>query len=726
MTTADDARVFVRRLLASMAKWDASDIFVTLDRPPAARVAGRIVPVELPATTAEQLEAFAEEVLTPEQREVLARDGDVDAGYSLGEGRRFRFNFARQQGDLSIVARSLPSGRMVLGDLGLPDSVAHFADLPRGLVLVTGATGSGKSTTLAALVHRINTTRPVHVVTIEDPIEFVHVDDQARITQREIGADTRSFAAALKHVVRQSPDVILIGEMRDLETMQVALSAALTGHLVLATLHTIDATQTLQRILSYFPTHMRDQAAIDLSMSLQGIVAQRLVPKSDASGRAVATEVVTVGPAVRRLIREQRIDDLYDLVKMSSDPGLRTFNQSLLHLYQQGAIEYDVGRAYATNPDEFTLAARGMATGVATFRGEAELATAAGFDMKSLLALVQDRGASDLHLTVGRPPILRINGELEALKVRPLSAADMRTLLYSILSASQRSQYEIDREIDFALALESGQRFRVNAYYQKGRMAAALRTIASRIPSPEELLIPPIVMHLGDRPHGLLLVVGPTGSGKSTTLACLIDRINSSRPCRILTVEDPIEYTHEGKLATVDQREVHADTQSFAAALKYVLRQDPDVILIGEMRDQETIQAAITAAETGHLVLATLHTNDAVQAIDRVIDVFPSHQQHQIRSQLAASLLGVVSQRLLPRVGGGRLAAFEVLVANAAIRTMIRDAKMHQALSVMESNLGDGMMTMDRALRELYIRDLISYEDAARYARNPRSLGERR
>jgi twitching motility protein PilT len=367
-----------------------------------------------------------------------------------------------------------------------------------------------------------------------------------------------------------------------------------------------------------------------------------------------------------------------------------------------------------------------MSTGVATFRSDADLLGATGLDMRALLAVARDRGASDLHVTVGRPPILRVDGNMVALEVRPLTSADMRILLYSILSNQQRSQYEIDREIDFALMLEDNTRFRVNAYYQKGRMAASLRAIPTRIPTAEELGLGPSILDLGSRPHGLLLVVGPTGSGKSTTMACLIDRINRSRACRIMTVEDPIEYTHEGVLSTVDQREVFADTKSFAAALKYVLRQDPDVILVGEMRDLETIGAAITAAETGHLVLATLHTNDAISAVDRIIDVFPAYQQPQVRSQLAAALAGVVSQRLLPKAGGGRVGAFEVLVATPAIRTLIRDNKLHQAISMMETSSIEGMVTMDRALIELFVKGAITYEEAARYVRSPKALNDAR
>jgi twitching motility protein PilT len=665
-----------------------------------------------------------QELLSPEARQRFEASGDLDVGYSLADGRRFRFNLSRQKSQTALVARALPSGELFFGDLGLPVVLADFTEAPRGLFLVTGATGSGKSTTLAAMVHHINRSRSVHIVTIEDPIEFLHTDVRSRVTQREVGADTASFNTALRHVVRQSPDVILIGEMRDAETMSVAVSAALTGHLVLASLHTVDATQTLQRILSYFPEHLRAQAALDLSMSLIGTASQRLLPRADGSGRVVAVELLRTTPGVARLIREQRVDELVDLMRGSDDGSSITFNRALVDLHRGGLITYDVGRAYATNPDEFALSAQGMESGVAAFRGE-DAEVGLGVDMKALLRLVLERGASDLHLTVGRPPILRVAGNLVSLPMAALSTADMRMLLFSILNVRQRSVYELDREIDFALSLEDGRRFRVNAYYQKGHMAAALRAIPARVPAPEALSLPPVVVDFGKRPQGLLLVVGPTGSGKTTTLACLVDQINHARACRILTVEDPIEYLHESAISTVDQREVLSDTQSFAAALKFVLRQDPDVIMVGEMRDLETISAALTAAETGHLVLATLHTNDAVGAIDRIIDVFPPYQQGQVRAQLASAILGVVSQRLLPRRGGGvRVPAFEVMVGNAAIRTAIRDAKMHQALTTMETCRGEGMVTMDFALKQLCDQGLIEVDEALRYARNPKPFLE--
>ncbi len=710
-------------LLRSMETYKASDLFLCVGKAPTLRVHGQIVPLDYAPSSEAQLADLKERVLGAEARRRFDAEGEIDIGYNLDGQHRFRINLSRQQGLLSAVLRALPSGALSFAELGLPEQIPDLLTPLRGMVMVTGATGSGKSTTLAAMVHHINQNLPVHVVTVEDPIEFLHNDLVGRITQREVGSDTASFRNALRQVVRQSPDVILIGEMRDRDTMQVALSAALTGHMVLTSLHTMDTSQTLQRILSYFPEHLRDQAALDLSLALRVVLSQRLVPMMDGTGRIPAVEMLTNTPAAKRLLREQRIQELTDLVRTSAAPGMLTFNESLLNLYRHKKISYETGLASATNPEEFTLWTKGMSTGVHGFRGDGRGARTKGLDLKVLLARAMELGASDLHLAASRPPIVRLAGELRKLGERVLSDGDMRMLLRSVMNARQRETYELEREVDFALAVDDGRRFRVNAYFQRGRMAAALRAIPQRIPDAQTLGIPEPVLLLGERPTGLLLVVGPTGSGKSTTLACLLDRINSSRTCRVITIEDPIEYVHQSRKATVDQREVFADTSSFSAALKFILRQDPDVIMVGEMRDAETISAALTAAETGHLVMSTLHTNDAVQAIDRVVDVFPPHQQPQVRSQLSACLLGVVSQRLLAQAGArGRIAAFEVLVANTAIRTLIRENKMHQAYGLMEASRRDGCTTMDQALQTLYAERKISYEDALRYLRNPKSI----
>ncbi|MFA7691528.1 MAG: type IV pilus twitching motility protein PilT [Candidatus Hydrogenedentes bacterium] len=346
-------------------------------------------------------------------------------------------------------------------------------------------------------------------------------------------------------------------------------------------------------------------------------------------------------------------------------------------------------------------------------------------NIQSLFDLVRRENASDLIISANAPPILRINGQLYRQKTNALTSEQTQTLIYSFLTKEQQLTFEKYKELDFSLASSDGHRFRVNTYYQKGAVTAALRPIPEEIPSLSELGLPDHIADLAKYKQGLVMVTGPTGSGKTTTLASLIDLINTHRACHILTIEDPIEYLHPHRRSIVDQREVGNDTHSFSSALKYVLRQDPDVILIGEMRDIETIQAALTAAETGHLIFATLHTNDAIQAVDRITDVFPAIQQQQIRFQLSLTLLAVISQRLLPhKEKKQRILAYEVLRNNQAIANLIRENKTHQIYSILETSAKVGMTTMDRSLKTLYLENRISYDDAVALMRNPKELEE--
>lgn len=334
-----------------------------------------------------------------------------------------------------------------------------------------------------------------------------------------------------------------------------------------------------------------------------------------------------------------------------------------------------------------------------------------------LLEEVVRRKASDLHLQVGLPPMLRVDGTLIPVAgYTPLDEAGVETLLFAILDQDQRQILDKDKEFDFSFAFGTLGRFRVNAYHERGNLAAALRLIPNEIKSVTELGLPPIVMNFANFPRGLVLVTGPTGSGKSTTLSSLIDKLNTERSMHIITIEDPIEFTHKSKKSVVVQREVHYDTYSFSAALRSSLRQDPDVVLIGEMRDLETISAAITIAETGHLVLASLHTNSAAQSIDRMIDVFPPHQQSQIRAQLANILMAICSQRLIPAIGGGRVAAAEILIANPAVRNIIREGKTHQLDAVIQTGADVGMQTMDRTLASLVQSGVVTYDEARSFA----------
>lgn len=342
-----------------------------------------------------------------------------------------------------------------------------------------------------------------------------------------------------------------------------------------------------------------------------------------------------------------------------------------------------------------------------------------------LLKAMIEKNASDLHITTGSPPRLRIDGKLEEYIDHPqLTPADTKALCYSILTDAQKHKYEENNELDLSFGIKGLSRFRANIFMQRGAVAGAFRTIPFEIRTFKELGLPEIVNELVKKPRGLILVTGPTGSGKSTTLAAMIDRINSERYEHIITVEDPIEYLHAHKKCLVNQREVNADTMSFKAALKYVLRQDPDVVLIGEMRDLETIEAALTVSETGHLTLATLHTNSAVQTINRVIDVFPPHQQEQIRVQLSFVLEGILAQQLIPKKSGkGRVLAIELMIPNPAIRNLIREDKIHQIYSMMQTGQTKfGMQTMNQSLFELYSKGFLSYEDAIGRSTVPEEL----
>jgi twitching motility protein PilT len=335
-------------------------------------------------------------------------------------------------------------------------------------------------------------------------------------------------------------------------------------------------------------------------------------------------------------------------------------------------------------------------------------------NLHQLLKAMVEKGASDLHLTTGSAPQLRIDGRLVPLNTPPLTPVETKQLCYSILTESQKHRFEEENELDLSFGVKALSRFRANIFMQRGAVAAAFRTIPFKILTFQELGLPPVVATFAEKPRGLVLVTGPTGSGKSTTLASIIDKINTERHQHIVTIEDPIEYLHPHKNCLVNQREVGADTSSFKKALKYILRQDPDVVLIGEMRDQETVEAALTISETGHLAFATLHTNSCVQTINRVLDMFPPFQQDQIRAQLSFTLEGVVTQNLIPRAGGaGRVLAIEVMVPNPAIRNLIREDKLHQVYSQMQVGQNKyAMQTFNQSLASLVQRRLITMEEA--------------
>ena len=345
-----------------------------------------------------------------------------------------------------------------------------------------------------------------------------------------------------------------------------------------------------------------------------------------------------------------------------------------------------------------------------------EAAVARSINLRTLLEEMIERGASDLHVTAGERPKLRVDGNItDSSTDHILTPKDTLQLTYSILTENQKKRFETEDELDFSFGIQNLARFRGNVYRQRGCVAMAIRQIPFKILTFEELKLPPVVKALSERPRGLVLVTGPTGSGKSTTLAAMLDKINKERRGHILTIEDPIEFIHRHQGCMVNQREVGADTQSFSRALKYAMRQDPDVILVGELRDLETIQAALTIAETGHLCMATLHTNSCAETINRIIDVFPAHQQPQVRAQLAFTLEGVLTQQLLPKARGrGRAMAAEIMVCTPAIRACIRDDKVHQIYSIMQAGKKHGMQTLNDALRELYLQREVTLDECVR------------
>lgn len=448
--------------------------------------------------------------------------------------------------------------------------------------------------------------------------------------------------------------------------------------------------------------------------------AEAFLPNADAIGRLEATVAVSENALPVRVRDGVLTVAVADPLDESKRQRLRTASNLTVSLMLAPAEELQaivrrlyLGQAVIAPADGDAPTQIGV--------GRSGAPGDAGYHINDLLTILVDRGGSDLHLAAGLPPQIRLNGRLIPIEGYPvLLPAELRSMVYDILTARQREELEDRLELDTSHPVAGRGRFRTNVFFQRGSVGAVMRAIPNRVPPLSELGMPPIVAELAMKPRGLVLVTGATGTGKSTTLAAMIDLINAERPLHIVTVEDPIEFMHSHRRAIVNQREVGADTMSFSAALKHALRQDPDVILVGEMRDLETISTALTAAETGHLVLATLHTHDAPGSVERIIDVFPPHQQQQVRVQLAETLQGVVSQQLLPTVdGNSRQAVVEVMVATPAIRNLIREGKVPQIKSAMQSGGQHGMQTMDKALADLARAGRIDMAVASERAQSP-------
>ena len=411
-------------LLKQMHDNNASDLFMTIGKPPSTRIFGEIKTMESAPVEKQGFLEFFKEFLPPNFHDRLETERDLDVGVSLSTTERFRLNLFYQKGLISMVARRVPSGALSFSELRLPPVIQKLSESPRGLILITGATGSGKSTSMAAMLHYINAHFAKHIVTIEDPIEFIHQDIKCIITQREIGNDTLSFKASLKYVVRQSPDIIFIGELRDMETIQTAISAAMTGHLVVTTMHTVDVAQTIERIINNFPDYLREQIAMDFSMAIKGIISQRLLPPKSGEGGVIALEILLATPLIQRLISRRELSEIEDALKAGHNEGMQTFTRALVSLYQEGLISIEAGAVAATNKDEFLLAIQGMETGIDTLRNRESAEVNKKLNMKNLLKAAIKHKASDLLITVGSAPVLRIDGDLNELNLEPLTPID--------------------------------------------------------------------------------------------------------------------------------------------------------------------------------------------------------------------------------------------------------------------------------------------------------------
>ena len=706
-----------------------TDLFLSTGKVPACRSGGEILQVEFPEIRREEIETFRRNLIGPAGEERYAQTSGFDVSYIFDASNRFRLNFFETTNGPCFVARPIRlGGKLDFEALGLSEKLREIALLERGLVIVTGTTGSGKSTTLSAIIDYINTNARKHILTLEDPIEYLHEDKNSLISQREVNSLGAGFGEALRNALRESPDVIMIGEMRDVETMQIAITAAQTGHLVFSTMHTSGAPGTVERLINMCPEASREQITFNLAQVLEAVVAQRLLPRADGSGLVPAQEILIGTGTVRKQIEHSDIAGLERSIQLGKAFGMQNFNQALFRLVKAEAISEEVALRSSDDPDALKLQFRDIGD---SNRGN-EIQQTSGstrlndLDMRDIFKAAIDGGASDFLLTVGSPPVLSRSGRFSPLDLPPLTSRDVQRLIYSVIGKRQRILYEENRDLDFAMTVQLPgsdplrpvvqRRFRLNVFFQRGNPAMVGRVLSDRIPTPSELSLPPILSQLMQRSQGLFLVTGPTGSGKSTTLASLLNEVNKNETKHIITIEDPIEYTYENCSCYIEQRELGSDTLSFARGLRAAMRQAPNIIMVGELRDTETIATAISAAETGHLVLATLHANSATQTVERIVDSFPSAQQNQVRQQFANIITGVVAQRLLPRLDGkGRIAAYEVLVGTPPIQALIRENKAHQIVSVLETAGNSGMITLQRSLEMLCEKGLISPKDVENY-----------
>ena len=636
-----------------------------------------------------------------------------------------------QQGFTGCVIRTINAKIPTIEDLELPPILKDVVLSKRGFVIMVGGTGSGKSTSLAAMVGYRNEKTRGHIVTIEDPVEYVHPHKGCVVTHREVGVDTDSWHAALKNTLRQAPDVILIGEIRDRETMEYGIQFAETGHLVLATLHANSANQALDRIINFFPEERREQLLMDLSLNIRALISQRLIPRESGTGRIAAMEIMLHSPLISDLIFKGEVTKIKDVMARSNRLGMKTFDQSLFELYEPGLISYEDALRNADSKNELRLRVKleskreirmpRKRPAPADRRGRRPVSERCRADVRRTgsaaehQAAVQADGGEEgvrpfLHLLCAgqdqdRGPDLP--GQQADTEPRDGASGGPRP----DDPGSDRSFHGGAGDRFRHLRAGLG-RFRVNVFYQRGYPAMVLRYITAEMPRLEDLGMPDILKDLVMLKRGLILMVGAAGAGKSTTLAAMINYRNEISSDHILTIEDPIEFLHTNKKSIINQREVGLDTKSFARALRGAVRAAPDVILIGEIRDRETMEAAIALAGTGHLCISTLHANNCAETLDRIINMFPRDQHNQIFLDLSQYLRAILSQRLVVAKSGTRVAASEVMVNTPHMSELIKKGDVIGVKEAISTGTERGMLSFDSSLYNLVREGRIDLEEA--------------
>jgi twitching motility protein PilT len=635
----------INELLSRMIELNATEIHFIVGRAPAVRrFSNMIFMVEERPMQEDEIRNFITVDLHPSHLGRIEKTGFLDITYFHKEVR-YSLSFTRQQRSILMVARRTECSTLDIADLGLDERISALAMERSGLVIISGPNGGGKTTTFHAMVHHINCLRASHIVIIEDPIENHHRDN---------------LLDGVKHAIRKRPDCLFLSDMHEVELTNLAIEAALAGILVVAIMHETGVRSVLERLISLRPEEQREAHLADLSQALRGIISQKLVPKADGPGKLPLQEIFINSGRMPTLLRQRDLNE----IERHIHSGENGFNKTVADLVLSGTLSGETALAGTRFGRECTVMALaggsrdGLALGDSA---DAEL-------VRECLSTLVENNATDLIISEGTPPILRIDGNLLEMEHPALNPSETREFLFNLMSGEQKKRFEDNSEADFAISIQfesfGMRRFRVSGYRQRGNVGCVIRLVGGRPPSPDELGLPEQLVELSDSKSGLLLITSSSGHGKSSTLASLIARINQTRPVHIVTIEDPVETVFPNRKAVVDQREIGSDVKSYSTGLAAALRQGPEIIVATDLPDIESISTAITAAQTGHLVIATLRSPGPHQAIQSLLEFFPTHQREHIRTQISSCLIGISSQRLIPRENGdGRRPEFELLVS---------------------------------------------------------------